>query len=91
MAIQRSAMVFTVFVGLLPYIGGGCLAILPPNVLRLVIIGILITLFCTTGAYVIRKRTNAQYAVQWLIIDPFLYGFEFAFTAVLVRYAILGA
>jgi hypothetical protein len=88
---QKSATVFTLFVGLLPYIAGGCLVLLTHNVVRLVIVGILITVFCTTGTYVIRRRTNGQHAAHRLIIDPFLYGFEFAFAAVLVHYMIVGA
>ncbi|MFI5087224.1 MAG: hypothetical protein ACHP7I_02420 [Terriglobales bacterium] len=88
MATQRSATAFTVFVGLLPYVVGGSLVLLTHNVLRLAIVGVLITLFCSTGAYVVRKRTDGQYAAHRLIIDPFLYAFEFAFTAVLVHYTI---
>jgi len=88
MPTQRSAKAFALFVGLLPYVAGGCLVLLTHNVLRLAIVGIVVILFCTTGAYVIRKRTNGQYAAHRLIIDPFLYGFEFVFTAVLVHYVI---
>ncbi len=85
----RSATAFTVAVQLLPYIAGGCLVLLTHNVSRLAVLGILITLFCTVGAYVTRRRINDQYATQRLVVDPFLYAFEFAFTAVLVHYLIV--
>jgi hypothetical protein len=75
-----------IVVGLLPYVGGAVVVLVTQHFVQLATVGVLITLFCTTGAYVIRKRTNGQQAAHRVIIDPFLYGFEFAFAAVLVHY-----
>ena len=90
MGTQGPATSFRVFVGLLPYVAGGCIVLITRRVLQIAIIGILITLFCTIGAYFIRKLADGEYAAQRLIIDPFLYGFEFAFAAVLVHYMLAG-
>lgn len=86
---EGRATALTLLVGLLPYVGGGFLVLLTRDVVRLVIAGILTTGFCTTGAYLVRKRKDWQSAKYRLIVDPFLYGFEFVFTAVLVRYALV--
>lgn len=80
---------FILLVGLLPYVGGGFLVLLTRDVVVLAIAGILITGFCTTGAYLVRKRRDCQTAKYRAIADPFLYGFEFAFSAVLVRYVLI--
>ncbi len=76
-----------ILVGALPYLAGALLVMVTRNVLLLAILGALTTLACTMGAYRIRRSTDRQHAKHMLIADPFLYGFEFAFTAVLVRYA----
>jgi hypothetical protein len=92
MATQRGALAFVVLIGLLPYLVGGSIVFFTYAFLRLALVGILITLVCTTGAYVMRKRrSGGEYAIQRLIVDPFLYGVEFAMTAVLVHYVISGS
>jgi hypothetical protein len=76
-------------VGLLPYVAGIVTALLKWQFLPLALIGILIMLLCTTGAYILRKQNKPKYAAQRLIVDPFLYTAEFAMSAVLVHYVIL--
>jgi len=71
--------------GLLPYLGG-LLVILTRQIGWLVFAGAVICVISTSAAYVLRKSTDPVTAKQRLMIDPLLYGFEFAFTAVLIRY-----
>ena len=85
----RRATAFTLFFGFLPYVGGGILVLLTHDLVQLAIAGVLITTFSTTGAYFLRRRKDWQSAKYWLMADPFLYGSEFVFTAVLVRYALV--
>ena len=72
--------------GLLPYFAGACFGLVTQTTTILIIAGILITVLCTAGAYVIRKRSNQSNATQRLMVDPFLYASEFAVTAVLIHY-----
>ena len=80
---------FILLVGLLHYVGGGFLVLFTRDVVPLAVSGILITGFCTAAAYFVRKRKDDQSAKYRAIADPFLYGFEFAFSAVLVRYVVV--
>src|SRR5512147_180695 len=76
------------FAGLLPYLGG-TLVVWTRNLVWLAIAGGVICVISTTGAYLERRTRNPVYAKHRLIIDPMLYGFEFVFTAVLIRYVFL--
>jgi hypothetical protein len=74
--------------GLLPYLGG-----LPVIVTRqigwLAFAGAVICVISTSVAYVLRKSIDAVAAKQRLLIDPLLYGFEFVFSAMLIRYVFM--
>ena len=59
------------------------------NIQVLALAGCLITVFCTIAAYLLRKTRDPISAKQRLIIDPFLYAFEYVFTATLIRYVVL--
>jgi hypothetical protein len=70
--------------GFLPYFGGGVLVFLTHDMRVLAFAGVLITTAGTYGAYVIRNLRDPITAKQRLIIDPFLYGFEYVFTVVMI-------
>ena len=84
----RREMFMALSFGLLPYLGG-LLVIWTRQVGWLALEGALICVVSTSGAYILRKSADSETAKQRLIIDPMLYGFEFAFTAVLIRYVFL--
>lgn len=84
----RREMFMGLACGLLPYFGG-LLVIWTRQVGWLALAGALICVVSTSGAYILRKAAHSETAKQRLIIDPMLYGFEFAFTTVLIRYAFL--
>jgi hypothetical protein len=79
---------FLISCGLLPYLGG-LLVTLTRQIGWLVFAGAVICVISTSAAYVLRKSTDPVTAKQRLMIDPLLYGFEFAFTAVLIRYVFI--
>jgi hypothetical protein len=74
--------------GLLPYLGG-LLVILTRRIGWLALAGGAICVLSTSVAYTLRKSTNPVTAKQRLMVDPLLYGFEFAFTAALIRYVFI--
>lgn len=84
----RSQIVAALSFGLLPYIGG-LLVIITRNILWLTVAGAVICIASTTGHYLLRKITDPVYARHRLIADPILFGSEFAFTAILVRYVFM--
>jgi len=84
----RPELSLAIFAGVLPYLGG-LLVTLTRNILWLTLAGALICVISTTGAYLVRKSRDPVGAKQRLIIDPSLYGFEFVFTVVLIRYVFL--
>ena len=86
MTTEGQRKVAGVFVGVLPYAAGACFVLVTHSVALLIMAGILVTVLCTIAAYVIRKRSNRSDAAHRLMIDPFLYAFEFALTAVLIHY-----
>lgn len=67
--------------GLLPYVGG-LLVTLTRNIGWLVLAGVAISLISTSTVYALRKSTDPVKAKKRLNIDPLLYGFEFALTAI---------
>jgi hypothetical protein len=83
---------FQVFVaiccGLLPYLGG-LLVTLTRRIGWLALAGTVICVISTSVAYALRKSTDPVTAKQRLIVDPLLYGFEFAFTVVCIRYVFM--
>jgi hypothetical protein len=84
---QPKATPFKVFVaiscGLLPY-AGGLLVTLTRRIGWLAVAGVAISVISTSAAYALRKSTDSVRAKKRLKVDPLLYGFEFAFTAILV-------
>lgn len=74
--------------GLLPYLGG-LLVIWTRQVGWLALACALICVISTSGAYTLRKSADPDTAKPRLIVDPMLYGVEFALTAVLIRYVFL--
>jgi hypothetical protein len=74
---------------LLPYVGGGVLVTLTRGIGWLALAGAAICVISTSAAYALRKSTDPVRAKKRLIIDPLLYGFEFAFTAALIRYGFM--
>jgi hypothetical protein len=90
---RRKATVLQVFVvlfaGLLPYVGGGLLLTLTRGIGWLALGGAAICVISTSAAYAIRKSTDPIRARRRLMIDPVLYGSEFAFTAVLIHYVFM--
>lgn len=84
-----STQVFgAIFSGLLPYLGG-LLVITTRRIGWLVPAGAAICVISTSAAYTLRKSTNPVTAKQRLMVDPLLYGFEFAFTAALIGYVFM--
>jgi hypothetical protein len=81
----RSQLVAAIFFGLLPYVGG-LLVIVTRNIFWLTITGVLICIASTTGTYILRKTYDPVLAKHRLTVDPMLYGIEFVFIAVLIRY-----
>ena len=82
-------MLKAILSGFLPYFGGGVLVFLTHDMRVLAFAGVLIRTTSTSGAYVMRGLRDPITAKQRLIIDPFLYGFEYIFTAVLTYYLFL--
>ena len=74
--------------GFLPYVGG-LLVIWTRHVALLAFVGTLICVISTSSAYILRKSVDPDTAKDRLIVDPMLYGAEFAFTALLIRYVFL--
>jgi hypothetical protein len=74
-----------ILVAFSPY-AAGFLVIATRNVPLLAFVGIIVCIGCAAGAYFRRRKSKPEEAKHWLIIDPMLYGFEFVFTAVLIRY-----
>ena len=79
--------------GALPYMGGAVIVVLTRNTAPIAITGILICAICTATAYFVRTTAGPPErlpeARARLILDPMLYGAEFAASAVLVRYLFL--
>jgi hypothetical protein len=84
----RTQVFVAIFGGLLPYLGG-LLVILNRRIGWLALAGAAICVISTSAAYTLRKSTNPVAAKQRLMVDPLLYGFEFAFTAALIRYGFM--
>ena len=84
----RTQVFGAIFCGLLPYLGG-LLVILTRRIGWLALAGAAICVISTSAAYTLRKSTDPVTAKQRLMVDPLLYGFEFAFTAALIRYVFM--
>ena len=84
---RPKATPFKVFVaiscGLLPYVGG-LLVTLTRRIGWLALAGVAISVISTSAAYALRKSTDPVRAKKRLRVDPLLYGFEFASTAILI-------
>ena len=74
--------------GFLPYLGG-LLVTFTRQIGWLVLAGAVICLVSTSAAYGLRKSINPVTAKHRLMVDPLLYGFEFAFTTVVIRYVFI--
>lgn len=85
----RLQVFVAIFAGLLPYVGGGVLVTLTRGIGWLALAGAAICVISTSTAYALRKSTDPVTAKQRLMIDPLLYGFEFAFTAALICYGFM--
>lgn len=83
--ILRADLLLGICVALLPY-GGGFLVIGTRNIGSLALAGAVICVLCTSAAYFVRRQRDPVRAKHRLIVDPILYGFEFAFTAIVIRY-----
>jgi Na+-transporting NADH:ubiquinone oxidoreductase subunit NqrB len=83
---SRSQLFLGFFSGLVPYLGGGLLATLTWHARWLAFVGVVICVFSTSTAYVLRKSRDPIQARQRLIIDPFLYGLGFVLSAVVIGY-----
>jgi hypothetical protein len=81
----RSQLLLTLLGGLLPYLGG-LLVIATRSIQWLAFAGALICVLWTSLAYHMRKYRDPVSAKQILLVDPMLYGFEFVFTAVVIRF-----
>lgn len=84
----RTQVFGAILCGLLPYLGG-LLVILTRRIGWLALAGAGICVISTSGAYTLRKSSDPVRAKQRLVVDPLLYGFEFAFTAALIRYVFM--
>lgn len=84
----RLQVLVAICFGLLPYLGG-LLVTLTQRIGSLVFAGAAICLTSTSAAYALRKSTDPIRAKQRLMVDPLLYGFEFAFTVALIRYGFM--
>lgn len=69
--------------GLLPYVGG-LLVTLTRRIGWLALAGVAICVISTSGVYALRKSTDPVGAKKRLKVNPLLYGYEFAFTAIFV-------
>jgi hypothetical protein len=86
---KSQALVAGGIIGLSPYVAGIASGVMSRQGRTLILIGALITVLCTAGAYFLRKRGKPKYAAQRLMVDPFLYAVEFAMCAVIVKYVFL--
>jgi hypothetical protein len=77
------------FAGLLPYVGAALVVTLTRGIGWVALASAAICVISTSAAYAMRKSTDPVNAKQRLMIDPALYGSEFAFTAVLIRYVFI--
>lgn len=84
----RTQVFGAIVCGLLPYLGG-LLVILTRRIGWLALAGAAICVISTSAAYTLRKSTDPVRAKQRLMVDPLLYGFEFALTAGLIRYGFI--
>lgn len=84
----RTQLFGAILCGLLPYLGG-LIVILTRRIGWLALAGAAICVISTSAAYTLRKATDPVTAKQRLMVDPLLYGFEFAFTAALIRYVFM--
>jgi hypothetical protein len=81
----RLQLLLAISCGPLPYLGG-FLVTLTRHIGWLAFAGAVIVFLSTSAAYLLRKSRDPVTAKQRLVIDPLLYGFEFVFTAVVIRY-----
>jgi hypothetical protein len=77
------------FAGLLPYVGGALVVTLTRGIGWVALAGAAICIISTSAAYAMRKSSDPVRAKRRVMIDPALYGSEFAFTAVLIRYVFI--
>jgi hypothetical protein len=84
----RLQLLVAICCGLLPYLGG-LLVTLTQRIGWLALAGAAICLISTSAAYALRKSTDPVRAKQRLMVDPLLYGFEFALTVALIRYGFM--
>jgi hypothetical protein len=85
--LQR--LLFVLLVGFVPYVGG-FIIFRTRDIGVLGFVGVLICAPASYAAYSVRSLGDPVTAKQRIIADPFLYGFAYAFTAVVIRYLFLG-
>ena len=85
---SNSHWLLVIPIALAPY-AAGFLVIATRSIGLLSLVGVLVCVGCTACAYFVRRKNKPEEARHRLIIDPFLYAFEFVFTAVLIRYLFL--
>jgi hypothetical protein len=78
-------LLLAVFFGLFPYIAAVAIRF-THNLRWLALIGATVCAMSTLGTYTIRKRAQSSNAKTRLLLDPFLYIFEFVFTCTILRY-----
>lgn len=86
--ILKADVVLAICSALLPYCGG-FLVIGTRDIEALTLAGAVICVLCTSAAYLLRRQRDPVGAKHRLIVDPLLYSFEFAFTAILIRYVFM--
>ncbi len=84
----RLQVFVALFCGVLPYMGG-LLVTLTRQIGWLALAGAAICVISTSAAYIRRRSTDPVTAKQRLLVDPLLYGFEFAFAVELIRYGFM--
>ena len=85
----RLQVFVAIFAALLPYVGGAVVVTLTRGIGWLALAGAATCVLSTSAAYALRKSTDPVTAKQRLMVDPLLYGFEFALTAALIRYVFM--
>ena len=86
--ILRAEVGLAICFALLPYFGG-FLVIGTRNIGSLALAGAVICVLCTSAAYLMRRQRDPVGAKHRLMVDPILYGFEFAFTVIVIRYVFM--
>jgi hypothetical protein len=85
----RLQVFVAIVAGLLPYVGGGVLVTLTRGIGWLALAGAAICVISTSAVYALRQSIDPVRAKKRLMVDPLLYGSEFAFTVAFIRYGFM--